>query len=108
MAFKLGLGQEMSGSTEDIEGPVVIAENSVSDMQAIMQALIQASTLQRDVLDVQVACELELWQEAFRSVEDIQGLAAIGKKAPKPQFMATYYAKLTRIFTVSESHLYNG
>ena len=58
--------------------------------------------------DVQVACELELWQEAFRSVEDIQGLAAIGKKAPKPQFMATYYAKLTRIFTVSESHLYNG
>ena len=57
---------------------------------------------------MQVACELELWQEAFRSVEDIQGLAAIGKKAPKPQFMATYYAKLTRIFTVSESHLYNG
>ena len=55
-----------------------------------------------------MACELELWQEAFRSVEDIQGLAAIGKKAPKPQFMATYYAKLTRIFTVSESHLYNG
>ena len=60
------------------------------------------------MLRVQVACELELWQEAFRSVEDIQGLAAIGKKAPKPQFMATYYAKLTRIFTVSESHLYNG
>ena len=59
-------------------------------------------------LPPQVACELELWQEAFRSVEDIQGLAAIGKKAPKPQFMATYYAKLTRIFTVSESHLYNG
>ena len=41
-------------------------------------------------------------------MEDIQGLAAIGKKAPKPQFMATYYAKLTRIFTVSDSHLYNG
>lgn len=55
-----------------------------------------------------MACELELWQEAFRSVEDIQGLAAIGKKPPKPQFMATYYAKLTRIFTVSDSHLYNG
>lgn len=56
----------------------------------------------------QVACELSLWQEAFRSVEDIQGLAALGKKAPKPQLMAMYYAKLTRIFTVSDSHVYNG
>ena len=56
----------------------------------------------------QVACELELWQEAFRSVEDIQGLSAIGKKPPKPQLMALYYAKLTQIFTVSEAHLYNG
>jgi translation initiation factor 3 subunit A len=55
-----------------------------------------------------VACELELWQEAFRSVEDIQGLAALGRKAPKPQLMATYYAQLTRIFTVSGAHLYNG
>lgn len=55
-----------------------------------------------------MACELALWQEAFRSVEDIQGLAALGKKAPKPQLMAMYYAKLTRIFTVSDSHLYNG
>lgn len=60
------------------------------------------------LMRVQVACELSLWQEAFRSVEDIQGLAALGKKAPKPQLMAMYYAKLTRIFTVSESHLYNG
>ena len=57
---------------------------------------------------LRVACELELWQEAFRSVEDIQGLIGMGKKAPKPQMMATYYAKLTRIFTVSESYLYNG
>jgi translation initiation factor 3 subunit A len=55
-----------------------------------------------------VASDLELWQEAFRSVEDIQGLIAIGKKSPKPQMMATYYARLTRIFTVAESHLYNG
>lgn len=57
---------------------------------------------------LRVACELELWQEAFRSVEDIQGLIALGKKAPKTQMMATYYARLTRIFTVSESYLYNG
>ena len=57
---------------------------------------------------LQVACDLELWQEAFRSVEDIQGLLTQSKKAPKPQMMATYYAKLTKIFTVSDSYLYNG
>ena len=33
---------------------------------------------------------------------------ALGRKAPKPQMMAVYYARLTRIFTVSGSHLYNG
>lgn len=57
---------------------------------------------------LKVACDLELWQEAFRSVEDIQGLLTQSKKAPKPQMMATYYAKLTKIFTVSDSYLYNG
>ena len=57
---------------------------------------------------MQVACDLELWQEAFRSVEDIQGLLSQSKKAPKPQMMAIYYAKLTKIFTVSDSYLYNG
>jgi len=41
-------------------------------------------------------------------VVDIQGLMALGRKAPKPQLMAVYYARLTRIFTVSGSHLYNG
>ena len=57
---------------------------------------------------LKVASDLELWQEAFRSVEDIQGLLTQSKKAPKPQMMATYYAKLTKIFTVSDSYLYNG
>lgn len=57
---------------------------------------------------MQTACDLELWQEAFRSVEDIQGLMNLSKKTPKPQLMAVYYARLTRIFAVSNSHLYNG
>jgi hypothetical protein len=56
----------------------------------------------------QVACDLELWGEAFRSVEDIQALIALGKKPPKQQMMATYYAKLTQIFARSESHLYHA
>jgi translation initiation factor 3 subunit A len=55
-----------------------------------------------------VACDLELWAEAFRSVEDIQALIALAKKQPKQQMMATYYAKLTQIFAMSGHHMYHA
>ena len=51
---------------------------------------------------------MELWQEAFRSVEDIQTVNLMGKRQPNRQMQALYFAKLTRIFTVSQAHLYNG
>ena len=56
----------------------------------------------------QVACDLELWAEAFRSVEDIQQLILMAKRQPKQQMMATYYARLTQIFAVSENHTYHA
>lgn len=57
---------------------------------------------------LKVATELELWQEAFRSIEDIHGLMCMVKKTPKPSMMVVYYAKLTEIFLVSGSHLYQA
>ncbi|PKU82417.1 Eukaryotic translation initiation factor 3 subunit A [Dendrobium catenatum] len=57
---------------------------------------------------LKIATNLELWQEAFRSVEDIHGLMSLVKKHPKPSLMVTYYAKLAEIFWVSESHLYHA
>ncbi|KAF7804556.1 Eukaryotic translation initiation factor 3 subunit A [Senna tora] len=57
---------------------------------------------------LKVATELELWQEAFRSIEDIHGLMCIVKKTPKASLMVLYYSKLTEIFWISSSHLYHA
>ncbi|KAL6516333.1 Eukaryotic translation initiation factor 3 subunit A [Orobanche gracilis] len=57
---------------------------------------------------LKVATELELWQEAFRSIEDIHGLMSMVKKTPKPSLMVLYYSKLSEIFWMSSSHLYHA
>ncbi len=49
-----------------------------------------------------------MWAEAFRTIEDIQGLITLAKRQPKQQMMAQYYSRLTQIFAVSESHLYHA
>ncbi|XP_042057153.1 eukaryotic translation initiation factor 3 subunit A-like [Salvia splendens] len=57
---------------------------------------------------LKVATELELWQEAFRSIEDIFGLMCMVKKTPKSSLMVVYYSKLSEIFWMSSNHLYHA
>ncbi|KAJ0263439.1 Proteasome component (PCI) domain-containing protein [Hirschfeldia incana] len=57
---------------------------------------------------LKVATELGLWQEAFRSVEDIYGLMCMVKRTPKSSLLVVYYSKLTEIFWTSSSHLYHA
>ena len=55
-----------------------------------------------------VAMDLDMWQEAYRSVEDIHGLMSLSKKAPKPAMLAAYFRALTRIFFVSGAYLFHA
>ena len=43
------------------------------------------------------AIEMELWQEAYRTVEDVHAILGLMKLRPKAKPMATYHAQLAKV-----------
>jgi translation initiation factor 3 subunit A len=52
-----------------------------------------------------VASSLELWNEAYKSIEDIHSLIKLSKKSLDPTMLVKFYEHLTKIFWVSENYL---
>jgi len=65
-----------------------------------VQFMIETRFVQLDV-----ACQLELWQEAFRSIEDIHSLMQVTRKPLKGGMVRQYFDRLATIFWASENHL---
>jgi len=59
-------------------------------------------------VQLDTATQLELWHEAFRTVEDIHTLIEASQKQPRAQLMAEYFEKLTQIFWVAENYLFHA
>ena len=55
-----------------------------------------------------MAADLELWQEAFRSIEDIHALMEMGKTPVKIQLMGNYFEKLARMYRVGDNYLFHA
>lgn len=53
------------------------------------------------------AITMELWQEAYKAIEDVHGLMALSKKS-RPYFMANYYQKLALVFWKAGNNLFHG
>lgn len=69
-------------------------------------------TLQRHLdtrfQQLNTAVDLELWQEAFRTAEDIHGLVGMSKRAPKASMMASFYEKMVKVFGVGQNYLFHA
>ncbi|RKO99299.1 hypothetical protein CXG81DRAFT_3895, partial [Caulochytrium protostelioides] len=75
-------------------------------------SLNEPATLQRyletRLLQLNIANELELWQLAFTSLEDIHTLFRLSDKAPPAAYLSTYYEKMARVFLVGGNQLFHA
>ncbi|GAA5902113.1 hypothetical protein JCM6882_006704 [Rhodosporidiobolus microsporus] len=74
--------------------------------------LNEPDTLQRHLdtrfQQLNTAVELELWQEGFRTAEDIHTLVSMSKRAPKASMMASFYDKMAKVFAVGNNFLFHA
>jgi len=79
---------------------------SVSSIQASQNSLNCLYGARFEYLNCSV--RLELWQEAFRTVEDINEVMLIIKQQPAPQRMANYFEKLAQLFWTSHNYVFHA
>jgi len=65
----------------------------------------QSMHLETRLVQLDSAISMELWQEAYKAVEDIHSLIVLSKKQPRPSLMANYYQKLALVLGKCGNHI---
>ena len=68
----------------------------------------QNNFLETRLAQLNHAISMELWQEAYKAVEDIYGLMSLSRTKPKPSQMFNYYSKLSMVFWKAGNHLFHA
>ena len=68
----------------------------------------QALHLETRLIQLNTAISMELWQEAYKAVEDIHAFTTISKKTPRPQQLADYYNKLALVFWKAGNYVFHA
>ncbi|KAG8222581.1 hypothetical protein J437_LFUL010424 [Ladona fulva] len=68
----------------------------------------QQLNLDTRLVQLESAIQMELWQEAYKAIEDIHGLMNLSKKMPVPKTMANYYQKLAMVFWKAGNYLFHA
>jgi len=64
--------------------------------------------LETKISQLDASVKIELWQEAFKAVEDIHYLMSLSKRPPKPQTLANFFVKLSLVFWKADSMLFHA
>ncbi|XP_040564646.1 eukaryotic translation initiation factor 3 subunit A [Lepeophtheirus salmonis] len=68
----------------------------------------QQLNLETRLIQLDAAIQLELWQEAYKAIEDIHGLMVLSKKIYQPKTMSNYYQKVALVYWKSGCHLFHA
>lgn len=97
------LCEKLRKHLEDICKPSTQAANV-----SISRPETQQLNLDTRLYQLDSAIQMELWQEAYKAIEDIHGLMGLSKKAPLPKTMANYYQKLAMVFWKAGNKLFHS
>ncbi len=52
--------------------------------------------------------KIDLWQEAFRAIEEIHNLLGISGKMPKPALLENFYIKQAKVYWMAHNKLFHA
>merc|ERR1719210_1051198 len=87
---------------------IIKQQNPTANTINLNSADTQQWNLDTRLVQLDAAIQMELWQEAYKAVEDIHGLMSLSKKTYPPKMMANYYQQLALVFWKSGNHLFHA